>query len=269
MSSTRVASSPDQRRRQLEARWRRRRFAVPYPVDGPKVSLGVAWLAALLLAAYYVGAAAALVLIPVAVLAAVQVGRAWSRQELSDGRAAGLVAFCVASAAWFGALALGAATVAAVFGLFVYAWLSASPTTDARVRLAEILVRAALPVGIAAGSLLILAVDRTPAFVSVVLLVSAYETGDFLVGSGSANAVEGPAAGLVALALVAVGLFVVLPDPFTSVTLPLWAAVVAVCCPLGQVAGSAILPRGDAWAPALRRFDSHLIAAPLWVLFVG
>jgi len=45
--------------------------------------------------------------------------------------------------------------------------------------------------------------------------------------------------------------------------------VAAVCCPVGQWIASAILPRPDAHAPALRRIDTLLLLAPLWVVAAG
>ena len=258
-----------QRVRQRETRWKTQRYAVPYPVDGPKISLGVAWFASLLAAAQLQPRLAFIVLIPVAAIAGLQAGHAWSRQELSDRRLAGVFAAVVVAAAWFGAVGLGVAVVMAPLLLVLFASLTVGSDLDPSIRLAEVLTRAAVPAGLAAGSLAVLATDRTAVFVALVLLVSAYEAGDFIVGSGSANAVEGPVAGLVALGLMAVGLWIVQPPPFTSVTLPLYAAVAGVCAPLGQIAGSAILPRGDSWAPGLRRLDSYLVSAPLWVLLVG
>lgn len=265
---SRRGAAAEQRARRREARWRTHRYSVPYPVDGPKVSLGLVWFSSLLLTAYYLPPLAILLVVPVAAVAALQAAHAWSRQELSDRRVAALVAGAVAASSWFGTLGLGVATLGAVAGLVGYGWTVCGPNTDARVRFVEVLVRTSIPAAVAAGSLAVLSVDRTPAFVSLVLLVSAYECGDFLVGSGSANAIEGPIAGSVALGLVAVGLYLVLPEPFTEVTLPLFAGVAALCSPLGQIAGSALLPRGDAWAPALRRLDSYLVSAPLWLLLV-
>jgi CDP-diglyceride synthetase len=99
-------------------------------------------------------------------------------------------------------------------------------------------------------------------------LISAYESGDFIVGSGSANAFEGPLAGLVSLGAVAFLLFLIQPAPFDSFTILLFAALAAVCCPLGQILASGLLPRGNAWAPALRRLDSYLLAAPIWLILV-
>ena len=139
-------------------------------------------------------------------------------------------------------------------------------STAAGTRFTEILIRSSLPAGLAAGSLLALRVDEPGAFLAVVALVSAYETGDFLIGSGSPNAVEGPVAGLVAMAVIGYGLTVFPPDPFTSTSIPAFVLLAAIGAVLGPVAASAILPRGIAWSPGLRRLDSYLLTAPMFLL---
>jgi hypothetical protein len=48
----------------------------------------------------------------------------------------------------------------------------------------------------------------------------------------------------------------------------LFGILTALSCPLGQLLASALLPRGAAWAPALRRIDSYLLAAPLWLVLL-
>lgn len=136
------------------------------------------------------------------------------------------------------------------------------------LQLMDVLARSALPVGVAIACLAAIARVDVSGLVSLILLVSAYEAGDFLVGSGSSNAVEGPLAGLVALGAITFLLFLTLPPPFTESTVLLFALVTAICCPLGQIVASGLLPRGAAWAPALRRLDSYLIAAPLWLVLL-
>lgn len=75
-------------------------------------------------------------------------------------------------------------------------------------------------------------------------------------------------AGIVALSVGAAATYIVLPAPFDTNSFPLFAVLTAVAAPLGQIAASAILPRGAVWAPALRRLDSYLLAAPLWLLLM-
>jgi hypothetical protein len=254
---------------QPRIRERPHRLEVPHRVDGPKVILGVSWAVSLLLAVVVAAPLAVVVLAPVAAAAGLQVGHAWSHREPSDRWACSLGAGAVVVAALAGVAALGAGLVAVTVGLLAYAMvLPVSSGTD-RMRFSEVLMLSALPVGLSAGSLLALATDHSQAFVGLVALISIYEMGDFLVGSGSANAFEGPLAGLTGLVLVAAGLYVMLPDPFTTADLPVFAAVAMLGAPLGQVAGSALLPTGAEWAPALRRLDSYLLAAPVWLVLLA
>ncbi|HET9541942.1 MAG TPA: hypothetical protein VFP02_02600, partial [Acidimicrobiales bacterium] len=100
----------------------------------------------------------------------------------------------------------------------------------------------------------------------LIIFVSVYEMGDYLVGSGSKNAIEGPLAGFAAIAVFAFALWVVTFVPFRDNALLAFGALAAGLCPLGQLMGSAVLPRSDAPASALRRLDSLLVLGPAWVV---
>jgi len=104
--------------------------------------------------------------------------------------------------------------------------------------------------------------SRSAALV-LLLLVSAYEMGDFIVGSGASNPMEGPLAGMTAAMLLALPLAVLLVAPFDAAGAPL-LGLSAAACPLGQVVASAMLPDAGATAPALRRIDTLLVLGPLW-----
>ena len=56
--------------------------------------------------------------------------------------------------------------------------------------------------------------------------------------------------------------------PFQENSLLTFGALAAGLCPVGQLAGSAILPRSDAKASALRRLDSLLVLGPVWVVAI-
>jgi len=103
---------------------------------------------------------------------------------------------------------------------------------------------------------------------ALIIFVSVYEMGDYLIGSGSKNAVEGPLAGFTAIAVFAFALWVVTFVPFRENSLLAFGALAAGLCPLGQLMGSAILPRSDAKASAVRRIDSLLVLGPVWVVAV-
>jgi len=261
-----------------QQRWEQQRLAVPYPTDGPKILLGVGWFVAVVAAGWYGTWTLAVVVAVVAGLAAYQVARSF--RPFVDERISASMAVLLVLASLFGALGLGIAVVlGALVSVIVAAGLPSPipvvdtrgrpvPSTEAIVHRAELLVRSALPAGLAAGSLVAIERLEFGGFVALVVLISAYEIGDFVIGTGSANAVEGPVAGIVALSVAAAATYIFLPAPFDTNSYPLFAALAAVAAPLGQVAASAVLPRGVAWAPALRRLDSYLLVAPLWLLLL-
>ena len=105
--------------------------------------------------------------------------------------------------------------------------------------------------------------------IALLLLVSAYETGDYLVGSGARNPFEGPLAGIAAVTVVT---FVVSTFGIAAFDVGqawLFGALVAVLAPLGQLFASAVLPAAAAPASCLRRLDSLLLAGPVWYLGVA
>ncbi len=257
-----------ERGRAEEARWQQRRFAVPHRVDGPKITLGVAWFLGLLASVTAAPWLVALFVVPAAGLAAMQCAHAWARVTVSDHQLAAAFAALMALSGLAGdTLWVGAAVLVGTAAILLYAFVAVGSAGDP-LRFAEVMVRSTVPPAVAAASLMLLAVSDPGPFVALLLLVSAYETGDFIVGSGAANDVEGPAAGLVALGMVGFGVWLLPPAPLTETDVPFFVALTALCCPLGQLLASAMLPRGDAAAPALRRLDSHLLAAVLWLLLI-
>ncbi len=264
------------RARAREARWQNNRLAVPYPTDGPKITFGVLWFLALigaaLLGSYFDEPAVAAVAIagvaaPVAGVAGLQTGNAWF-PNLSATRAwTAVAAYLTGIAGFFGPWGVLIGVALGLIVLLFYVVLYRGHRRTA-AQLFDVLARSAIPVGAAVASLAALGTVGIGVQVSLIVLVSAYETGDFIVGSGSANAFEGPLAGLVSLGAVAFLLFLIQPAPFDAFTILLFASLAAVCCPLGQILASGLLPRGNSWAPALRRLDSYLLAAPIWLILV-
>jgi hypothetical protein len=130
-------------------------------------------------------------------------------------------------------------------------------------------LQCALPPGLVALSMVLLTRLDQGSAIGLLLLVSAYETGDYLVGSGARNPYEGPAAGGSAVVVVT---FILSTLPISALDFGeawLFGGLVMVCAPLGQLAASALLPAAAAPASALRRIDSLLLAAPLWCFGVG
>lgn len=270
--------SKDVRDRALarEARWQNNRLAVPYRTDGPKVSLGVLWFlmltGAVLLASFNDNRTLASIVIvaiaaPVAGLAGLQTGNAWFPNVTATRAWTALAAYLAAVAGVLGPVGVLLGVTVALIILAVYVMLYRGHNRPP-LQLFDVLARSSLPVGIAVASLAALGRIELGALASLILLVSAYEVGDFLVGSGSSNAIEGPLAGVVSLGAVAFFLFLVLPAPFTRTSILLFSALAGVCCTLGQIAASGLLPRGGEWAPALRRLDSYIVVAPIWLVLL-
>jgi hypothetical protein len=269
---------------QREARWNNFRYAVPYRTEGPKLSLGILWFSSVLGAAWIAGV---LTIVPVSVAVTIggfQVGHTWVTDPASGPMAhrvgrmvsvslfrflAAVLALLTALGGWGGAFGLGMATiVVTLLALLCGAWFGGGVGLDRAIEVGSLLVRSAVPVGIAGGALVAVAVAQPRAFVVMFVLISAYETADFLVGTGSSNAVEGPVAGLVAVAVAAFALRLIPPEPLTQDSLTAFAALTGLCCVVGQLLGSAVLPRGGAYAPGLRRLDSALVTAPLWLVLL-
>jgi hypothetical protein len=253
------------------AAWIERVFAPP-DTFGPKVRMGVVWfvleLGALLLGRFALGALFGLI----AGVAALQTAREWRRAGWQPSRlVAGVGGLAIPIAASLG-IALVGAVVIAVAGAALVApaarpprrrrtpWLGAAGTT----------IRCGVFAGLAGAMPVLVYRTSVAAAVVLVLLVSAYEMGDFLNGSDAVGLFAGPAAGIICVVVVtfAVGVVVILFQvaPFQSAT-HAWVlgALVAVLCPLSQLAASLLLPRATARAPALRRLDSYLLTGPVWL----
>jgi hypothetical protein len=261
---------PPSGRRSGGSRSRRaRRYAVPYDIDGPRVRLGIAWFF-LAAAAIAIGPLpTALVYGGAAGVASAQTARCWRRRRNRPNEvAAGVMAALMGIGACFGAGGAGVAVLAGVGVAYVVA------TTDVRSPHPAIVdagwtLQCALPPGLVALSMVLLSrLDQGSAF-ALLLLASAYETGDFLVGSGARNPYEGPAAGASAIVVIT---FIISTLPISTLDFGeawLFGGLMVLLAPLGQLLASALLPSAKAPASALRRLDSLLLAAPAWCYGIG
>jgi hypothetical protein len=120
----------------------------------------------------------------------------------------------------------------------------------------------------AAGVLLTLRYDLIAAS-GLVLLVSAYDSGDFVIGSGSRRRWEGPAVGMIAVMVMTFTISTLRLPPFVLPQALYLGGMAAVMCPIGQMVASAVLPDAAVRAPAVRRLDSLMVLAPLWPLVIG
>ncbi len=250
----------------------RRRYGVPYDTQGPRLRIGVLW-------ALSVGIALAFrPLRPyglatlygvVAGLAAVQVVDAWNEVRAGADRwVAALTASALPVVATLGVGPVGGVLIATV----VVAVAAATRRPNRGVPLFSAAGHTVLAAGVcggAAAALVLLADYEIGAVIILVVLVLAYDACDYLVGSGADNGIEGPLAGMLFMAAITAVLAVLNVPPFRGVDIWSFAVLAMVACPAGQLLASAMLPRGDVRAPALRRLDSLLLVAPAWAALVG
>ncbi len=269
-----------------QRRWNSSRFSIPYPTDGPKVMLGLFWFSLIIGATYasellenatVTPVAVAVIASAVAGIAGLQIGNAWfgAKKEIRAWPA--LASYVAAVAGFMGVIGVGIGLGAAVV-ILVLGSVATSDRSRSSGELLDVLLRAGLPAGVAASSMAALAAleinsdssSSASALATMIFLVSAYEAGDFVVGSGANNAIEGPLSGIITLSVIGFGFAIVPPHAFASsgLRVVLFAALTAICCPMGQMLGSILLPKSTAWAPALRRLDSYLITAPVWLLLM-
>lgn len=261
----------------------RPRLAVVHDTAGPRVRLGLVWFAAAVTATAVARPLLALLLALAAGAAAGQVarlragigpndapgGRALLPHLLADPNglpaALGGVAIPLAAAAGVGTLT--AALPAVVLVVAVHRLATAG---DGRPALPEaaLAVTAALGFGLAAAGVVLVAEVAPSAAVVLLVLVSAYDAGDFIVGSGSAAVWEGPAAGVASVAVFAFAASVVVLPPLTPGSIATLGILTAVAAPLGPLAASLLIGTGRRRARYARRLDSLLIVGPLapWVL---
>jgi hypothetical protein len=252
------------RQRQLDTS----RFGIVYDIDGPRIRLGVLWFFVAAVALVVGMVSTAVVFGLVAALAAAQSATALrARWRRPDRRVAAAIAFAMPLSALVGVGLLGITVMASALLAVVASAALRTKGTDPIVD-AGAVIRSSLFVGLAAASMVLLHRVDVGAAVTLFLMVSAYEFGDFLVGSGASNRVEGPASGILAVVVATWALAVIDPPPFEGGTVWLFGIITAIVCPVGQVAASAILPRAGAPARALRRLDSYLVAAPLWLVLM-
>ena len=243
----------------------RKRLAVVYDIDGPRVRLGVAWFIGALAATVASPYTAALVFAVTAGFAGRQIVRAWGSVSWQADVAAGIAALPVLAAAVAG---VPGAVGGAVLGVVVAIGAACAPDgarlpgNAGRVAAAGIMMLALVP-ALGGACVVLVRADSIVAAAVLVVVASAYELGDYIVGSGASNSIEGPLAGITTATLVALPLALVLVEPYDTggVALLVFAAL---ACPFGQIVASAALPGAAAPAPALRRIDTLLVLALIW-----
>jgi hypothetical protein len=245
------------------------RYTVVYDIEGPRVRLGILWFFATVVAVAAGPLGVAVLYGVAAAAAAMQAARTWKATKRQPTR---LLAGATAAA-----LALGAALSSGVLGLVCLAaagaaFFAGSALADRRTSpfaLAGYVLQCAFFPGLAAACVVLTTDYEIGAGLTLVLYAAAYEAGDYIVGTGASNALEGPLAGVAVILVMSLVVSAFSVPPYELPGAFVFGALAAVLCPLGQFAASAILPGPDAPAPALRRIDSMLVLAPAWALATG
>lgn len=246
-----------------------RRYAVVYDTNGPKVTLGVLWFVAGIGSMVLGWWAVTLVFAVLAGWAAADCAERWDELGVTvEPWVAGLGAAVVAASASMGTAFLGGGIISLVLVAITRMAFAPIPREET-LAAAGMTVACALPFALAGGAVILTYDLEIGAAVVLLVLVAAYDAGDYLIGSGASNSIEGPLTGIVTIGVVSMGIAVLSVPPFSGVPTFTFAALAAVLCPLGQLAASALLPAADAQAPAVRRIDSLLLLAPAWVWLVG
>lgn len=251
-----------------------RRYAVTYDLEGPIIRRGIAWAVAVVVAMGLGRLAfdlplASVLFSGVAAVAAGEIVDVWvtGRVGAVRGAASGGAAL-IGLSAIFGARALGAALLLVVATSLLVGVFQATRRTPIFVT-ACLVLQSAVPVGLVAASFELTISYEIGAAIVLLVMVMAFDLGDFIVGSGAASVIEGPLAGSVAVAIVAGIIAVIAAPPFDGVAVWPFAFGVMVLCPTGQVLASALLPDASTRSGSLRRLDSLLVVAPLWALSIG
>lgn len=252
----------------------RQRYGVVYDVHGPRMRIGVLWCIGVALSLAYEPTrpyGLAMLYGIVAGIAAQQVVDAWHRSGGSIERwVATFGGATLPVLATAGTRLLGAGLLALVLAASIAAFVQRDPERTVPVfASAGLTVLAAGVCGGAAAALVLLANYEIGAVIILLIFLMVYDASDYLIGSGASNGVEGPLAGALSIFAMTMLLAFTEVPPFRGVDVWNFAMLAAVACPAGQLLASAMLPRANAKAPALRRLDSMLIAAPAWAGLIG
>jgi hypothetical protein len=250
----------------------RQRYGVVHDTQGPRIRLAILWLLAVVASLAFAPLrpyGLAVLYAVVAGAAALQVVDAWHQVRTGADRwVAALGASSLPVLATEGVRPLGVALLLLVAAAIV----AAAQSGDRDMSLLDAAGHTVLSAGLcggAAASLVLLADYEIGAVIILLIYLMVYDASDYVVGSGATNGVEGPVAGALFIAAVTMVLAVTEVPPFRGVDVWSFAGLAAVACPAGQLLASAMLPRADARAPALRRLDSALIVAPAWAGLIG
>ncbi len=235
--------------------------------SGPHVTFGILWAAATLAATIEGPVWVAVLLAPVAGLAAASTLRSWHGAggggtaaasppplALLSGAAAAAIVLASAAGVW-AALAVG---VVAVIGVLA-GELKGRHRPGFVIRALLILLPAA-----AGAGLVLSRAQGVSEGVALVAMISLYDAASYLIGTGARFAVEGPIAGMASIG--ALTLFLAAMPPFAGDSPWILGGLAALLAPLGPIVARRLTADPSARVPALRRLDSLIFVGPAWAV---
>lgn len=252
------------------------RYGVVHDYRGPRMRFGAAWFAVILVAMWLGSFGVTLLFTASAALAALQAATRWAGRhaDVSPAVATALPLSCGLAA--YGNLRL----VGLVLIIGVVASVLLGPNgrplplpngpeaIQERLPMVAATLRCALaPTAVAVS---VVQVHRTDSFAFLFLaaIVSVYDAGDYLIGAGYDQRAAGPVAGIVAAVAMTAAMSIIEPPPLEGNQVWLVGLTLGLLAPLGQLAASWVLPSARASAPALRRLDTWLLAAPVFMVLL-
>lgn len=244
------------------------RFAYLPRVDGPHGRFGVLWFVVAVAACSFGALPVGLLFGGLAAVSALQASVAWRQAGHADDRfVAGGAALAVGLAAILGTALAGVAMILGVVASVVAAVVAPARDEPVASRAGRTIRTWALP-SLVAVSVVAMARIDVASLVILLILISGYEAGDYLVGTGANGVIEGPIAGMAAVFVLTFTEAVFQLGPFDARAAWVFGGLVAVLAPLGAPLASALVPASDAKVPALRRLDAWLLVAPVWCLLL-
>jgi hypothetical protein len=226
---------------------------------------GLAWAGLLVAGAELGKLGLAVVVIPVAVVAAVSVVRGMYRLQAP---AVTTVAIAAGTAAVLPLFALGGPEVALgagiVFAVGAVVWLLIS---SHRIGFSVAVGLSSLAPAVAAASVVAARGQGMSETLTLLAAVCLYDMASFLTGTGPRGGVAGAFVGMVTVGVLAVFVAAVVVPPFSGRSPWVLLGLVAVMAPAGVALAGRICP--DRRLPALLRLDSLILAGPAWVIGVG
>ena len=240
------------------------RFVLMPNSAGREVRFGILWFVGFIVCAFVGPIAVALLIGSLSSVAALQSVAAWkqARSEV-DRQVAAVTPLAAALAALVGVGLSGFVLLFGVVAAVVLA-LAAPRRRSGVIARAGVTVRCMLLPTITAVAVVSMARTSMSGLLVLLVLVSAYEAGNHLIGTDAGSVFEGPIAGIIAVVVLTFTEATFQFGPFSSHSAWVLGALAAVTAPLGAPLAAAMVPRAQDVGATLRRLDAWLVVAPAW-----